>query len=80
MDRRQQKTRKRLDCGLGTLKERNRMDIARFRLQNLMLKNNEARVHRSFKIGCMRAFCFMFVLEELVRNGRTLLRLKNEHI
>lgn len=76
MDRRQQKTRKRLDCGLGTLKERNRMDIARFRLQNLMLKNNEARV----QIGCMRAFCFMFVLEELVRNGRTLLRLKNEHI
>ena len=56
------------------------MDIARFRLQNLMLKNNEARVHRSFKIGCMRAFCFMFVLEGLVRNGRTLLRLKNEHI
>ena len=57
-----------------------RQEMSSREATHLMLKNNEARVHRSFKIGCMRAFCFMFVLEGLVRNGRTLLRLKNEHI
>ena len=48
--------------------ERDRMGLVGFHLQNLMLKNNEARVHRSFKIGCTRAFCVFGKCQKIMKN------------